>query len=86
MSDLDQGKLIAACRKLVALVDGREPGLSIWHKMCADTVDELRRVLADDCNEPAPVGNARCCRGRGHEGNHCASPTEGWAQKGSSRT
>jgi hypothetical protein len=45
MTDLDQKKLVAACRKLVALVDAPEPGLSAWHVMCAKTVDELRSVL-----------------------------------------
>lgn len=42
---LDQQKLIAACRRLVALVDAPEPGLTSWQVMCADTVDELRAVL-----------------------------------------
>lgn len=39
-----------------------------------------------DCDEPAPVGSSRCCRGRGHPGDHYASPSEGWAQKGGSRS
>ncbi len=40
----------------------------------------------EDCGDPAPLGDSRCIRGKGHAGDHCASPSEGWAQKGSPRS
>jgi hypothetical protein len=45
--DVDQERLLKACRRLVALNDDPHPGLATWNLACVEAVREIRESLGD---------------------------------------